>query len=101
MKQTGRLQARMREYEAYVAGIKSRGQVGKLVPSGNESARGVALRFPAPPSAQQEMRAFGRSTTPSISRSISSTGTPPNASFFDGLERPPLFTRGCGRILEP
>jgi hypothetical protein len=42
-RQTGRLAARMREYEKYVESVKS-GQVGKLAPSRGESARGVALR---------------------------------------------------------
>lgn len=38
-----RLAARMREYEDYVMSLK-KGQVGKLVPGSNESARSVALR---------------------------------------------------------
>ncbi|HEX6030745.1 MAG TPA: hypothetical protein VFY90_04880, partial [Tepidiformaceae bacterium] len=42
-RQTGRLAARMREYERYIESVKS-GQVGKLAPSRGESARGVALR---------------------------------------------------------
>lgn len=42
-RQTGRLAARMREYEKYIESVKS-GQVGKLAPSRGESARGVALR---------------------------------------------------------
>ena len=42
-KQTGRLMARMREYEGYVSGVK-RGDVGKLAPGQNETARGLALR---------------------------------------------------------
>ena len=43
-KQTGRLGARMREYEGYIADVK-RGDVGKLTPGTNESARGLALRI--------------------------------------------------------
>ena len=43
-KQTGRLVARMREYEGYVKDVK-RGDVGKLTPGANESARGLALRI--------------------------------------------------------
>ena len=39
-KQTGRLVARMREYEGYVKDVK-RGDVGKLTPGANESARGL------------------------------------------------------------
>jgi len=42
-RQTGRLAARMREYEKYIESVRS-GQVGKLAPSRGESARGVALR---------------------------------------------------------
>lgn len=42
-RQTGRLAARMREYEKYVDSVGS-GKVGKLVPGKGESARGVALR---------------------------------------------------------
>lgn len=42
-RQTGRLAARMREYEKYVEQVKS-GQVGKLSPTRGESPRGVALR---------------------------------------------------------
>lgn len=42
-RQTGRLAARMREYEKYVESVGT-GKVGKLVPSKGESARGVALR---------------------------------------------------------
>ena len=41
-KQTS-LSGRMREYEGYVKDVK-RGDVGKLTPGGNESARGLALR---------------------------------------------------------
>ena len=43
-KQTGRLAARMREYETYVTGLGA-GEVGKLVPDRDESARGIALRI--------------------------------------------------------
>ena len=43
-KTTGRLTARMREYEDYVTSVK-RGEVGKLAPGPNESARGLALRI--------------------------------------------------------
>lgn len=43
-RQTGRLAARMREYEHYIEGVKS-GRVGRLVPSKNETARGIALRI--------------------------------------------------------
>jgi hypothetical protein len=42
-RQTGRLAARMREYEQYVTSVKS-GQVGKLTPVRGESPRGLALR---------------------------------------------------------
>lgn len=42
-RQSGRLNSRMRLYEDYVRGLKA-GEVGKLVPDANESARGVALR---------------------------------------------------------
>lgn len=42
-RQTGRLAARMREYEKYVDQVRA-SQVGKLSPSRGESARGVALR---------------------------------------------------------
>lgn len=38
------LAARMAEYERYAAGLKS-GQVGKLVPSGGETSRSVAVRI--------------------------------------------------------
>ncbi len=43
-RQSGRLTARMREYERYVEGVKG-GKVGKLVPSRGETARGLALRI--------------------------------------------------------
>lgn len=42
-RQTGRLAARMREYEKFVEGVPA-GKVGKLVPSRGETPRGVALR---------------------------------------------------------
>ena len=42
-RQTGRLAARMREYEGYVTSVKS-GQVGKLAAGKGESPRGLALR---------------------------------------------------------
>jgi hypothetical protein len=42
-RQTGRLAARMREYEGYVANVGA-GKVGRLVPGSNETGRGVALR---------------------------------------------------------
>ncbi|MCB1694361.1 MAG: hypothetical protein KDI19_16430 [Pseudomonadales bacterium] len=42
-RQTGRLAARMREYETFVTSVKA-GQVGKLTPAKGESARGIALR---------------------------------------------------------
>jgi hypothetical protein len=42
-KTAGRLSARMREYEGFVAGVK-KGQVGRLAPASGESPRGVALR---------------------------------------------------------
>lgn len=42
-RQTGRLAARMREYEKFVEGVPS-GKVGKLTPGRGETPRGVALR---------------------------------------------------------
>ena len=42
-RQTGRLAARMREYEKYVDSVPA-GKVGKLVPGRGESPRGIALR---------------------------------------------------------
>ncbi|MGE5596507.1 MAG: hypothetical protein ACM3S1_10800 [Hyphomicrobiales bacterium] len=42
-RQTGRLAARMREYEKYLDSV-SPGKAGKLVPAKGESPRGVALR---------------------------------------------------------
>ncbi|MEO6044868.1 MAG: hypothetical protein ABIQ47_13260 [Tepidiformaceae bacterium] len=38
------LAARMAEYERYAVGVKG-GQVGKLVPTGGESTRSVAVRI--------------------------------------------------------
>lgn len=43
-RQSGRLAARMREYERYVEGVGA-GKVGKLVPARGETARGIALRI--------------------------------------------------------
>lgn len=43
-RQTGRLAARMREYEKYVESVPA-GKVGKLTPSRGETARGIALRI--------------------------------------------------------
>jgi hypothetical protein len=42
-RQTGRLAARMREYEKYIEQVKAN-SVGKLTPSRGESPRGIALR---------------------------------------------------------
>lgn len=42
-RQTGRLAARMREYEKYLDSLGP-GKAGKLVPGKGESARGIALR---------------------------------------------------------
>lgn len=42
-RQTGRLAARMREYEKFVEGVPG-GKVGKLTPGRGETPRGVALR---------------------------------------------------------
>ena len=42
-RQTGRLDARMKEYENYLTSVK-KNQVGKLSPSPGESARAVAMR---------------------------------------------------------
>ncbi len=44
MRQTGRLTARMRQYEDYVNSVKS-DEAGKLTPEEGESARGLALRI--------------------------------------------------------
>ena len=43
-RQTGRLAARMREYEKYVESVQS-GKVGRLTPSRGETPRGIALRI--------------------------------------------------------
>lgn len=43
-RQTGRLAARMREYEKYIEGVPT-GRVGRLSPSRGETPRGVALRI--------------------------------------------------------
>ena len=43
-KQTGRLSARMRQYEAYVNDVKE-GETGKLTPEEGETVRGLALRI--------------------------------------------------------
>jgi hypothetical protein len=43
-RQTGRLAARMREYEKYIDAVPS-GKVGRLTPSRGETARGIALRI--------------------------------------------------------
>ena len=44
LRQSGRLAARMREYERHVTEV-GRGEVGKLVPEQGESPRGLALRI--------------------------------------------------------
>jgi len=44
-RQTGRLAARMREYEKHVHDSVGAGRTGKLIPSANETPRGVALRI--------------------------------------------------------
>jgi hypothetical protein len=44
VRQTGRLAARMRLYEEHVASIGA-GEVGKLIPDRDETARGIALRI--------------------------------------------------------
>ena len=43
MKQTGRLTARMRQYEDYVNAVKP-DEAGKLTPEEGETTRGLALR---------------------------------------------------------
>ena len=43
-RQTGRLAARMREYEKFVEAVGS-GKGGKLVPNRGETGRGIALRI--------------------------------------------------------
>lgn len=42
-RQTGRLAARMREYEKYLDSVQP-GKAGRLVPAKGESPRGIALR---------------------------------------------------------
>ncbi len=42
-RQSGRLNARMREYEDHVRSLKS-GEAGRLTPESGETARGIALR---------------------------------------------------------
>ncbi len=44
MRQTGRLTARMRQYEDYVNSVKS-DEAGKLTPEEGETARGLSLRI--------------------------------------------------------
>ncbi len=44
MRQTGRLTARMRQYEDYVNSVKS-DEAGRLAPEEGETARGLALRI--------------------------------------------------------
>ena len=44
VRQSGRLRARMVEYESFV-GVVKKGHVGKLSPSTGETVRGVALRI--------------------------------------------------------
>lgn len=43
-RQTGRLAARMREYERYIESVTP-GKAGKLTPARGESPRGIALRI--------------------------------------------------------
>ena len=43
MRQTGRLTARMRQYEDYVNSVKS-DEAGRLTPEESETTRGLALR---------------------------------------------------------
>jgi hypothetical protein len=43
VKTGGQLASRMREFDSYIAAVKS-GQVGKLAPSASETARGISLR---------------------------------------------------------
>ena len=43
MRSTGKLTARMRQYEDYVSAVKS-GEVGQLIPDEGETTRGLALR---------------------------------------------------------
>jgi len=44
IRQTGRLKARMREYEEFIEGVR-KGEAGKLDPEPGETARGIALRI--------------------------------------------------------
>jgi hypothetical protein len=44
VRQTGRLAARMRLYEEHVASVGA-GEVGKLTPDKDETARGIVLRI--------------------------------------------------------
>ena len=43
-KTSGRLSARMREYDRYIDGLKAN-EGGKLMPDEGETARGIALRI--------------------------------------------------------
>ena len=43
MRQTGRLSARMRQYEDYVNAVKAN-EAGQLTPEAGETTRGLALR---------------------------------------------------------
>ena len=43
VKAGGQITARMREFDSYIAAVKS-GQVGKLAPSTGETARGISVR---------------------------------------------------------
>jgi hypothetical protein len=62
-KASGRLKARMAQYDGFLAGVK-KGQVGTLTPEANETVRGVALR---------------------ISRAGKRVGTPVDAWAVDGV----------------
>lgn len=44
IRQTGRLKARMHEYEGYVSGVR-KGEAGRLEPEPGETPRGIALRI--------------------------------------------------------
>lgn len=44
IRQTGRLKARMHEYEEYVSAVR-KGDAGRLEPESGETARGIALRI--------------------------------------------------------
>ncbi|MBK6319601.1 MAG: hypothetical protein IPF51_12685 [Dehalococcoidia bacterium] len=69
-RQTGRLAARMREYEKFVDAVGA-GKVGKLTPNRGETGRGVALRISR--AAKRQARrlkpglSMGRSTSKSRS----------------------------------